>query len=197
VLDEELSYWKKKLGNVPALNLPLDHPRPVIADNRGDVCTVKIDGDLSRQLKELSQREGVTLFMLLLSAFKLLLFRYSGDTDICVGTPIANRTQKEAESLIGFFINTLALRTSFDGDLAFKQLISLVKETTLDAYMHQDVPFEKILDVIKPERYLDRSPLFQVFFNMMNQPHEEIVLDGMSIYPEATQERESKFDITL
>jgi amino acid adenylation domain-containing protein len=196
-MDDALSYWTGKLTNTATLNLPLDHPRPAVAGNDGDVCTLKIDGDLARALKELAQGEGATLFMVLLSAFKLLLFRYSGDTDICVGTPVANRTHSETESLIGFFINTLALRTTFDANYTLKQLIALVKETTLDAYAHQQVPFEKILDAVKPGRYLDRSPLFQVFFNMMNQPHEEMVLDGLSIHPEVGQERESKFDITL
>ncbi|MBB6112602.1 amino acid adenylation domain-containing protein [Mucilaginibacter lappiensis] len=197
VLDKELLYWKEKLHGVSTLNLPLDRPRTMLTGNKGDVFTAQIDGVLSQQLRELAQQEGATVFMLLLSAFKLLLFRYSGDTDICVGTPIANRTQKETEPLIGFFINTLALRTSLEEELTFKELISRVKTTTLDAYMHQDVPFEKVLDVLKPERYLDRSPLFQVFFNMMNQPHEAIMLDGVSIYPEMSHEQESKFDITL
>lgn len=197
VLDKAIIYWKEKLGGLTTLNLPLDHPRAKVKDNSGDMVVVQIDGILAQQLRNLSQKEEATLFMLLLAAFKLLLFRYSGDTDICIGTPIANRTQKETEILIGFFINTLALRTSFEGELTFKELLSRVKTTTLDAYIHQDVPFEKVLDILKPERHLDRTPLFQVFFNMMNQPHEEVRLDGVSIYPEVSQERESKFDITL
>lgn len=197
VQDKALMYWKEKMAGLTTLNLPLDRPRAMAAGNRGDVFQIQIDGLLSQQLKDLAQREGATIFMLLLAAFKLLLFRYSGDTDICVGTPIANRTQKETESLIGFFINTLALRTTLEGELTFKELLSRVRTTTLDAYTHQDLPFEKVLDVLKPERHLDRTPLFQVFFNMMNQPHEELTLDGISIYPEQSQERESKFDITL
>ena len=140
-------------------------------------------------------REGATLFMVLLAAFKVLLHRYSGETDICVGTPIANRKWAETEGLIGFFLNTLVLRTNLSGDPTFRELISRVRQTTLDGYANQDVPFERLLQVVQPQRDLSRTPLFQTFFNMLNFPLTTITLSELSVQPDFDPVG-SKFDMT-
>jgi amino acid adenylation domain-containing protein len=197
LLSGKMVYWREKLKGLASIDIPTDHPRPIQSENTGSTFNAVVDLEISSRLKALSQKEGATLFMTLLAAFKLALSRYSGAEDICVGTPIANRTQSETEALIGFFINTLPLRTSLDGDPTFLELLHRVKATTMDAYTHQEVPFEKVLDVIRPDRNLNRSPLFQVFFNMANQPRTSIALKDVEIEQMKFAERESKFDITL
>src|SRR5262249_48717005 len=146
----------------PMLTLPTDRPRPAIQSFKGATESFTISKNLSESLKKLSQREGATLFMTLLAVFQTLLSRYSGQEDICVGSPIANRTRKEIEPLIGFFVNTLVLRTNLSDNPSFKELLHQVKETALAAYAHQDLPFEKLVEAINPERNLSHTPLFQV-----------------------------------
>ncbi|HZH31547.1 MAG TPA: amino acid adenylation domain-containing protein [Pyrinomonadaceae bacterium] len=169
VLDQQLSYWKKQLGGeLPVLELPTDRPRAAMPSHRGAHHTFRLDQTLTDGLRELSRREGCTLFMTLLAAFQLLLSRYSGQQDIIVGTPIAGRTRAELEPLIGFFINTLALRTDLSGEPTFAELLRRVREVTLGAYAHQEVPFEKLVEELRPERDTSRQPLFQVMFAMQN-----------------------------
>jgi amino acid adenylation domain-containing protein len=168
VLQGKLAYWQNKLEGVKPLNLPTDMPRPAEKSIKGSALNFKIDAGLAQQLKTLSTEQGVTLFMSLLAAFKTLLYRYTGQHDVCVGTPIANRTHSEIEPLIGFFVNTLALRSNLEGNPAFSELLQQLKITTLDAYAHQDVPFEKIVDSVEQERSLDRTSLFQVLFVLQN-----------------------------
>src|SRR6266571_73474 len=163
VLAEHLAYWKQRLADAPAvLQLPTDHPRPAIQTFRGATQQLALSAELTAMLRELNRREGVTMFMTLLAAFQTLLYRYTGQEDLVVGTPIANRTRKEVAELIGFFVNTLVLRTDLSGNPTFRTLLGRVREVALGAYAHQDLPFEKLVEELHPERNLSYNPLFQV-----------------------------------
>jgi amino acid adenylation domain-containing protein len=198
VLENKLGYWKEKLTGVAPLQLPADFNRPAIQSSRGAIHNFKIEQRLSLQLVDLSHRHGTTLYMTLLSAFKVLLYRYSGQEDICVGTPIAGRNQQELESLIGFFINTLALRSQVSGDMSFTTLLADVKRMTLEAYGHQEVPFEKVVDVVMKERDMSRNPLFQVLFSLQNTPEvPELKLGELSLSAENQGHTTSKFDLAF
>ena len=201
VLEGQLGYWKDQLAGLPALELPTDHPRPAVQTHRGARQEMVLPEALTEELKGLGRGEGATLFMVLLAAFQVLLSRYSEREDIAVGTPIAGRNQAETEGLIGFFLNTLVVRTDLSGDPTFKELLRRVREVALGAYDHQDLPFEKLVEELQPERDLSRTPLFQVFFNMVNVPGSRIELPGLTMEPiqrsSELGEAESKFDITL
>ncbi|HEY0406879.1 MAG TPA: amino acid adenylation domain-containing protein, partial [Pyrinomonadaceae bacterium] len=168
VLERQLSYWKRQLADIPALQLPTDHARPAVSTYRGARMPLRFSAALTRQLKQLSRRAGTTLYMTLLAAFKALLSRYSGQTDIVVGTPVAGRDHIELERLIGFFVNTLALRTDVSGDPPFHLLVERVREVCLAAYAHQEAPFERLVEELQPERDLSRNPLFQVTFQLFS-----------------------------
>jgi aspartate racemase len=198
VLETQLSYWKQQLGSsLPILQLPTDYPRPPVQTYPGAYQALELSLDLTEALKALSQQEGATLFMTLLAAFQTLLHRYSGQKDIIVGTPIAGRNQVETEGLIGFFVNTLAIRTNLSSNPTFRQLLSQVREVTLEAYDHQDLPLEKLIEELQPERDLSRSPLFQVMFVFQNTPRQPWELPGLSITPLEVHSGTSKFDLTL
>ena len=171
VLEQQLAYWRNQLTDVPPLELPADHPRPAIKTYHGAIQTLQLPTKLQEELLALSQREQVTLFMLLLTAFQVLLSRYCGQSDIVVGTPVANRTHKDLEGLIGFFVNTLVLRTQIQNNLNFIQHLTQAREMALGAYAHQDVPFEQLVEMLQPERDLSRSPLFQVMFGVQQPRH--------------------------
>ncbi|MBT7409564.1 MAG: amino acid adenylation domain-containing protein, partial [Methylococcales bacterium] len=190
-------YWQQKLQGLETLNLATDYTRPSIQTFNGATIELGLDAKMTQQLNQLSQNQGTTLFMTLLTSFYTLLHRYTGQSDICVGTPIAGRTQVETESLIGFFVNTLALRTDIDGTLSFENNLQRVKATTLDAYSHQELPFEKVVDVVSTERNFNHSPLFQVVFILQNTPTETIEMSDLSITPEPIENPVSKFDLTL
>ncbi|HKR94175.1 MAG TPA: condensation domain-containing protein, partial [Candidatus Angelobacter sp.] len=165
VLAEQLSYWREQLSGAPAvLELPTDHVRPAVKSYRGARERLELNAELTAALRVLSREQGVTLFMVLLAAFKVLLWRYAGQADVVVGTPIANRQQSEIEGLIGFFVNTLALRTSIEGSESFTNLLKRVREVCLGAYQHQDVPFEMVVEELAVERALNQTPIFQVMF---------------------------------
>ncbi len=169
VLEDQLGYWKSQLrGAPPTLDLPTDHPRGSHCSYDGGGVRRVLGSRVSEALKELSRVENVTLYMTLLSAFAVLLYRYSGESDVMIGSPIANRPRRETEALIGFFVNTLALRLDVSGEPSFRQLLSRVREVAMGAYAHQDVPFEKVVAELAPERRLSHSPLFQVMFNMLD-----------------------------
>ena len=196
VLETQLGYWKNKLSESPAvLNIPADRPRPAQTD-RGATCTCSISGSLTEQLRELSLANGATVFMTLLSAFSVLLHRYSGADDIVVGTPIAGRNRAEVEGLIGFFINTLPLRIDISGNPAFRQLLARVKHTALEGFEHQDLPFEKLVEELKPERS-NRMPFFQVMFQYQHGPRSFVALDGLTFMGEAVANDTSKVDLSL
>jgi amino acid adenylation domain-containing protein len=180
VLERQLNYWKEQLaGAPPLLKLPADHPRPAVQSFRGAREKIAISREVEDKLKQVSREEGVTLFMTLLAAFKTLLWRYSLQHDIVVGTPIANRTTAEVEGLIGFFVNTLVLRTSLKGEPSFRELLGRVREVALAAYTHQDVPFEKLVEELQIERSLGHNSLFQVWFVLQNAPVEDLTLTGL------------------
>ncbi|WP_375501071.1 amino acid adenylation domain-containing protein [uncultured Nostoc sp.] len=202
-----LTYWKQKLqGQLPILNLPTDRPRRSFASSdqtspvqkfKGAQGKLVLSQTLTKELKNLSRHLGVTLFMTLLTAFKTLLYRYTGQTDIVVGSPIANRNRAETKSLIGFFVNVLVLRTDLSGDLSFQELLARIKSTALEAYIHQDLPFEKLVEEIQPNRDLSYNPLFQVMFVLQNVPISNPRLSDVSITCQEAYNGTSKFDLTL
>jgi amino acid adenylation domain-containing protein len=203
VLQKQLSYWKNQLGGeLPVLDLPTDRPRPAVQTFKGAREWLVLSENLTASILALGQREGVTLFMTLLAAFKVLLYRYTGHEDVIVGSPIANRPQTETESLLGFFLNNLALRSDLSGNSTFREMLARVRTKALEAYAHQDVPFEKLIDALKLERDLSRTPIFQVYFNLFNFA-DEIKLPGSDrtvSFVEAwaqSEEELSKFDLTL
>ena len=170
-LEEQLAYWKQRMaGATPLLELPVDRPRPSVQSHHGQQKRFVLSRGLTAKLDRLSQREGVTLFMTLLAAFKLLLAKYSRQDDIVVGSPIANRNRMEIEDLIGFFVNTLVLRTDLSGNPSFRGLLRRVKDTCLQAYANQEFPFERLVEELNPPRVLGTSPLFQVMFSLQNAP---------------------------
>ena len=198
VLDEQLAYWREQLANVSSvLELPSDRRRPEVASFRGARLTFELNKELTDRLKALSQREGATLFMVLLAAFDVLLYRYSNQTDIAVGTAIANRNRDETEGLIGFFVNMLVLRTDMKGNPTFIDLLQRVKQMTLAAYQHQDVPFEQIIEMLQPQRSLNRTPLYQVEFVLQNAPLEPLEVRGLRFTPIDVQEVSSETDLNL
>ncbi|TFI53950.1 amino acid adenylation domain-containing protein [Mastigocladus laminosus UU774] len=193
-----LEYWKEKLGgDLPVLNLPTDRPRSPVQTFNGAQAKLVLSETLTKALKNLSRQQGVTLFMTLLTAFKILLYRYTGQTDILVGSPIANRNRAEIETLIGFFVNVLVLRTELSSDLSFQDLLARVKSTALEAYVHQDLPFEKLVEEIQPQRDLSYNPLFQVMFVLQNVPISNPSLSDVSVTYEEGYNETSKFDLTL
>lgn len=198
VVERHLAYWKVQLDQMPPfLELPGDRPRPRELSYRGTTLNVSLSEGLTEELRVLSQREGVTLYMVLLAAFQTLLYRYTGQTDIVVGSPIANRQNTEIESLIGFFVNTLVLRVDLSGDPSFTELLERVQEVTLGAYEHQDIPFEMLVEELQPERNLSFAPLFQILFVLQNAPRDELTLSGLELSHMDVSNGTTHFDLTL
>jgi amino acid adenylation domain-containing protein len=198
VLETQLNYWLSQLQGAPdLLKIPTDRPRPSVQTYRGATQSFTLSTDLTQKLQTLSRESGTTLFTTLLAAFATLLYRYSGQEDILIGSPIANRHRREIESLIGFFVNTLVLRTRFDDHPSIKDLLARVRETTLQAYEHQDVPFEQLVEVLRPHRSLSYSPLFQVMFILQNAPMGEVELPGVTLTQLERESTIAKFDLTL
>nr|UYH37519.1 amino acid adenylation domain-containing protein [Myxococcaceae bacterium MCy9487] len=196
--ETQLAYWKKQLTGAPAqVTLPTDRPRPPVQSFRGDAVAFHIGRRLTQQLKTLGEKTGATLFMVLLGAFAGLLHRYRAGDDLVVGTPIANRGRRELESLIGFFVNTLALRIDLSGDPSFHQLVERVRRVTLDAYTHQDLPFERLVEELHPERNLSSNPVVQVLFALQNTPAGQVELPGLIVTPLEMPAVSAKFDLTL
>jgi amino acid adenylation domain-containing protein len=197
-LARQLSYWKTQLnGAPPVLNLPTDYPRPAAQSFRGKIETFEIEATLAKNLRELSNESGSTLFMTLLAGFAVLLTRYSNQTDLVIGSPIANRTRSEIEPLIGFFVNTLALRISLQDEPTFADLLGRVRRVALDAYNHQDLPFERLVDELQAERDLSRNPLFQVMFTLHNAETHQYSFKGLKIEPIKTEAVSAQFDLVL
>ncbi len=194
----DLNYWKQQLGGaLPLLQLPTDYPRPAAQDHRGDCHSVVLSASLTSQLKSLSQRFGATLFMTLLAALNVVLHRQSGQDDIIVGSPIAGRPRLETERLIGLFLNSLALRNDLGGNPSFEQLLERVRETTLVAYSHQEVPFERLVEELNPDRSLIRHPIFEVMLNFANIPETTWEMPGLSLSSVESDQGESKYTFTL
>ncbi|MBD2567365.1 non-ribosomal peptide synthetase [Anabaena lutea] len=197
-LKNQLAYWQQQLsGELPILQLPTDRPRPTVQTYAGKTLSFVLPTSLSEGLKTLSKQEGVTLFMTLLAAFKTLLYRYTNQTDILVGSPIANRNRAEIENLIGFFVNTLVLRSNLSGNPTFRDFLKQMREVALGAYTHQDLPFEKLVEEIQPERNLSHNPLFQVMFVLQNAPIRQLELPGLKVEPLENKGTTAKFDLTL
>src|SRR6185312_5172971 len=200
-LAEQLRYWREQLAGAPGvLGLATDRPRPAVQSYRGAHYSFQLTSELTRALRELSRAADVTLFMTLLAGFEVLLYRYTGETDIVVGTPIANRNRAEIEGLIGVFVNTLVLRTDLTGEPSFRELLGRVREVALGAYAHQDLPFEKLVEELQPERSLSRQPLFQVMFNLINHTGAGDLPEVRSLTiarPAPLEAPLSKFDLTL
>ena len=198
LLERQLSYWKLRLADLPPpLELPTDRPRPAVPTRRGARQSVALPGALTEGVRELSRREGVTMFMTLLAAFQALLCRYTNRPDIAVGTPVANRTSPELEGLIGFFANTLVLRADFSGDPTFRQLLGRVREAALGAYEHQDVPFERLVEELQPERSLTRPPLFNLTFALQHATPSTFKLHDLTASTMKVDAGASKFDLSV
>jgi amino acid adenylation domain-containing protein len=198
LFQQQISYWKEQLAGAPALlNLPTDYARPRLPNYQGHRLPVALPVDLTKALKDLSRRENVTLFMLLLAAWQLLLSRYSGQPDVVVGTPTANRTRAEVEPLIGFFVNNLALRLNVNGQETFRQLLKKARESCFGAYAHQDIPFELVLETIQPERSTSYSPLFQTMFQLQGAAVENLRLPGLQCSRMNVDTGTAKFDLML
>jgi amino acid adenylation domain-containing protein len=197
-LENLLGYWRRQLaGAPPLLELPTDHPRPLVQSGRGRRVTTRFSGTLARALKELGRQEGATLFMTALATFQVLLCRYTGQEDVVVGTPVSGRTRTEMEGIVGYFSNSLALRTSLAGDPTFRELLGRVREVTLGAYSHQEMPFEKLVVELNPERTLRYSPIYQVMFTVVTAQMEELKLPGLTVSGMFSDRGTAKFDLTL
>lgn len=196
-LERQLNYWKSQLADLPILNFPTDKSRPAVQTYRGATHNLLLSSTLTASLEALSKQAGVTLFMTLLAAFQTLLYRYTGQDDIAVGSPIANRNRSELESLIGFFVNSLVLRVNVADNPTFRELLERVKEVTLAAYEHQDLPFEKLVEELHPERDLSRNPLFQVVFALQNAPMQPLELPGLKLQPLKFDVTTTRFDLEL
>jgi amino acid adenylation domain-containing protein len=197
-LENQLSYWRKQLAGAPAsLDLPGDRPRPAVQTFNGAKLPIALSRDLSEKLTAFGRQNGATLFMTLLAGFQAVLSRYSLQDDIAVGTPIANRNRVELEDMIGFFANTLVMRAKLSEEISFKKLVAQVRETALEAYAHQDVPFEKLVEELRPDRNLSQNPLFQVLFSLQNAPRQAFELSGLTLRMMDLGETTSKFDISV
>jgi pristinamycin I synthase-3/4 len=196
-LSNQLSYWMRRLDGVTVLQIPTDRPRPTPPSRQGADIRFTIPADLTARLEQLAQREGVTLYMVVLAAFQFLLGIYAGQEDVATASPIANRNRLETERLIGFFVNTLVMRNRIELHLTFRELLARVRETVLDAYAHQDLPFERLVEELQPERDFTRSPLFQVVLTFQNAPLSELDLPGLSLKPFGKIDRSAKHDLIL
>ena len=196
-LDKLLSYWTEKLADVPALRLPTDRSAPELGRYQGRQHRFQVDAATVRALRAMAKETQSTLFMILLTGLSVVLMRWSGQADLCVGTAVANRNRREIEPLIGFFVNTLALRTDLSGDPSLEQAVGRVRQTALDAYAHQDLPFEVLVEALGVERQPGRNPLFQIMVVLQNTPRESIALGNLEVETVALELMTSKFDLTL
>ncbi|ACC81024.1 non-ribosomal peptide synthetase [Nostoc punctiforme] len=198
VLENQINYWKHQLGDAPPLlELPTDYPRPALQSYRGDRYTYSLTPELSDAVKTFSQQQGASLYMTLLATLSILLARYSRQNDLCIGSPIANRTHSQTESLIGFFVNTLVLRNQIQPEQSFIEFLQQTRQTCLDAYSHQDIPFEVLVEKLQPERSMSYNPLFQVMFALENNESPDLSLPGLEIEWLGVKGAIAKFDLTL
>ncbi|WP_199296744.1 non-ribosomal peptide synthetase [Leptolyngbya sp. FACHB-711] len=197
VLENQLAYWRKQLQDVSRLDLPIDRPRPAMQTYRGATFPLRFSPTLTGAIEALCQQEGVSLFMTLLAAFQTLLHRYTGQTDIAIGSPIANRHRSEFEELIGFFVNSLVMRSDLSGNPTFRELLGRVRNVALEAYQHQDLPFEKLVEELDPERDLSGNPLFQVAFALQNAPMQPLELPGVRLEPVPLEPQTTRFDLEV
>lgn len=198
VFERQLAYWRERLRGAPAtLTVPADRPCPGPRRFRGATYAVRVPAELTGELRRISREQGATLFMTLLTAFDILLCYYTKQTDIVIGTPVAGRVRAETEPLIGFFINTLVLRSDFSGDPTFPELLQRVKNDVLGALAHQDVPFEKLVEELQPERSLSHTPLFQVAFTLQKSPRTGFTLPGLTLTQIGTNRGTTQYDLAM
>ena len=197
VLRRQLDYWTGQLSGIAPLELPTDRPRPAAPTGAGGERYAIIPREQFDAVRALGREEGTTLFMTMLAAFQVLLHRYSGQTDVAVGCPVAGRTRAETEDLIGFFINTLILRGDLNGSPSFRELLRRTRRTAIDAYAHQDLPFERLVTEMHPDRESSRSPLFQVMFSLQNTPLPSLRSEELALTPLESPSGTAKFDLTL
>ncbi|HEY2153727.1 MAG TPA: condensation domain-containing protein, partial [Vicinamibacterales bacterium] len=198
VLDSQLAYWTARLAGAPdGLSLPTDRPRPAVQSFRGSVHRFAVTRELTSALRSLARAERATLFMVLLAAFDVVLMRWSGQHDVVVGTPIAGRTRAETEDLIGFFVNLLALRVDLSGEPSFREVLRRVKAAALEAFAHQDLPLEKLVEALQPVRDLSRQPLFQTAFVLQDVSLDSIALPGLVVQPLEEEVTSARFDLEL
>ncbi|NET72875.1 MAG: hypothetical protein F6K62_18665 [Sphaerospermopsis sp. SIO1G2] len=198
VLDKQINYWQHQLNDAPPLlSLPTDYSRPPEQSFQGDRYTLSLSPELTTAVKSFSQQQGVSLFMTLLTTFNIILSRYSRQNDLCIGSPIANRSYSQIEGLIGFFVNTLVLRNQINWQVSFIDLLQTTRQTCLDAYAHQDIPFEVLVEKLQPERSLSYNPLFQVMFALENNEHSAANIPGLNIEILGVKSAISKFDLSL
>jgi len=212
LLDERLAYWRQHLhGSLPTLQLPVDRPRPEVPSYRGRHEPIRLGAPLTKSLRDLGRQQGVTLYVVLLTAFHILLHRYSGQLDIIVGSPLANRGRQELENLIGFFVNTLPLRIDLTGNPTFRELLQRVQRVTLGAAQHEDLPLARLVSALRPERHLNRNPLFQVEFALLTPDHNPAVygyglqspvqcshrLCDLTVKPQDVEGGIARFDISI
>src|SRR5581483_2307132 len=194
---EQLAYWRRQLHELPALQLPTDHPRPHSFSYEGLGHNVSFNPATAAQLKALSEQSGGTLYMTLLAAFAALLGRYSGQEEVVIGAPIANRNRAELEPLIGLFVNTLVLRIDLRGEPTFRELLQRVRDVTLEAYAHQDVPFEKLVEELRPDRDMSRNPLVQVIFQLQNMGWPLLRMGELVVAPGDLRHTATRFDLEV
>ncbi|MDX2242772.1 MAG: amino acid adenylation domain-containing protein [Leptolyngbyaceae cyanobacterium bins.302] len=197
ILEKQLAYWRKQLQDLPVLELPSDSPRPAVQTYRGATYPLQISPAVTQALETLSQQAGASLFMTLLAAFQTVLYRYTGQEDMAIGSPIANRHRSEWEGLIGFFVNSLVLRSDLSGNPTFRELLERVRSVALAAYEHQDLPFEKLVEELDPDRDLSRNPLFQVAFALQNAPMQALELPGLTLEPAPLESGSTRFDLEV
>jgi len=198
LLEQQIAYWSNKLkGPLPILDLPADSPRPDSMQGDGGLVAVSLPPELVQQLRLLGNREGCTMFMTLLGAFYVLMHYYVGQHDLVVGTDLANRSAAETEKLIGFFVNQVALRADLSGDPAFSQILARVRAIALEAYLHQDLPFDRVVEAVNPPRMRNRSPLFQVKFVLQNAPRPRLEMAGLHLSELELNSGTAKFDLLV
>ncbi|MFW9261381.1 amino acid adenylation domain-containing protein [Nostoc sp. CALU 546] len=193
----QLAYWKQQLADASTTLIPTDRPRPPVQSFKGAIATFKLSSGLTEKLKSLSNRQGVTLFMTLLTAFQAQLYRYTNQQDICIGSPIANRNHTDIEGLIGFFVNTLVLRTDLSGNPSFLELLKRVREVCVNAYAHADITFERLVEELHPERHLSQTPLFQIMFDWLEDSKKDLMLPDLTLKWLQNHSQTAKFDLTL
>ncbi|XYH99293.1 amino acid adenylation domain-containing protein [Sorangium sp. So ce1128] len=196
-IERELSYWKRQLAGCAPLELPLDHPRPPVFTFRGSSVDLTLRPELASSLQRVTQQQGATLFMTLLAAFQVLLARYSGQEEVCTGTPIANRTRAEMEPLIGLFLNTLPLRTQLGGNPTFAEVLGRVRRVCLEAYAHPDVPFDQLVEELGVRRDMSRNPVYQTMFTLQTRAAEEVALPGLEVSYLEVPSDTTQFDLSL
>jgi len=198
ILARQVALWRRRLAGMrAALDVPSDRPRPAVRSSRGAVLELTLDARVTARLKDLARRQGATLFTVLLAAFQALLHRFTGHEDLCVGTPVANRNRPEVAGLIGFFVNTLVLRGDLSGDPGLGELVSRLREVAVEAFDHQDLPFEKLVEELRPPRDPSRTPLVQVLLALQNMPRATLAAGGLRLEPAPAESRTAKLDLSL